>query len=775
MSPKESSSAATVRTPAPARGGTFADGIPSPWWWLGLAAAMVAVVLSLLWTGATAVQLLADPGAFTRWGLPVATTIHNLALSAVIGALVFAVVILPKDLKAHRPHSGSQKIDAAKRVTVPEHPAFARAMTLAMVAGGVWTLSAIAVLVLTYSSISGLALNGSSDYTNMLVFFITDLPVGQAWLIITIVAAVVTTLTFGLRNISALAVPLVLAVLSFIPQALIGHSASSADHKGAVNSLFLHVTGASLWVGGIIVLVVISGVLGKITAQTLKRFSALALFAFVAVAGSGVINAAIRITSWHDLFYSTYGQLIVAKSAATVVLGVIGYMHREWIIPRLAGGRKETANSRRLLWQLIFVELLVMGIVSGIAVGLGRSAPPQSRELSVEALSPAQILTGYPLPPELVTSRWFSEWRMDWLWVAFAVLAGAAYLMGVIKLRKRGDKWSVLRSVSWFAGLLALVYITSGGPAVYGAVTFSAHMVEHMALMAVAPLFMAIGSPISLALQALAPRRDGSRGIREWILVLVHSKYSKVITHPLFAAANFSGSLFLFYYSPAFNFAMRYHVGHELMIVHFTITGYIFVQSMIGEDPLPTRAPYPLRLVLLLATMAFHAFFGVSLMMSTSLLSGEYFGNMGRPWGDSALVDQQTAGGIAWGLGEFPTLLIAMGVAYMWSKSDARETKRKDRAADRNKYAELGAYNDMFAQLAARDTAMANSGRVPHLPQRHRATAGATHGDSGLGVAEQERPAETGDAENRAAKNSTTENRYIRESETPAGTQGEAN
>ena len=164
---------------------------------------------------------------------------------------------------------------------------------------------------------------------------------------------------------------------------------------------------------------------------------------------------------------------------------------------------------------------------------------------------------------------------------------------------------------------------------------------------------------------------------------------------------------------------MRYHVGHELMIIHFTLVGYIFIQSMIGADPLPSRAPFPLRLLLLLATMAFHAFFGVSLMMATGLLSGEYFGNMGRPWGDGALVDQQTAGGIAWGVGEIPTLAIAMGVAYMWSKSDARETKRSDRAADRNKDADLGAYNDMFAQLAARDAVMAESSRGPSRPQLH--------------------------------------------------------
>lgn len=699
----QSSKQAREATSVPAKQAySFANGIRSTWWWLGFAAAMVGVVGALLWTGAAAATQLADPGAFTRWGLPVITTIHNMALATVVGALLFAVVILPKDAKAHRPYTGKKNKEKAK--PQPEHPAFTRVMAVAAVAGCVWTLSAIGVLVLTYSSVSGLPVRGTQDFANQLVFFMTDLAVGQAWLTVVICAAIATTLIFGLRSISGLAVPLVLALLSFIPQALIGHSASSADHNGAVNSLFLHITGASLWVGGIIVLVMVSTTLGKATSATIQRFSALALFAFAIVAGSGVVNASIRITSWHELFSSSYGQLIVAKSIATIALGVIGWMHRTWIIPRLEGGKKAAVNStRRLLWQLIFVELIIMGITSGLAVGLSRSAPPQSREIAESSLSPAQILTGYPLPPEMTFNRWFTEWRPDWLWIAFALVAGTAYLMGVIKLRRRGDKWPVLRTISWIVGLLALVYITSGGPAVYGAVLFSAHMVEHMALMVIAPLFLALGSPVSLTLQALKPRQDGTRGVREWILVLVHSKYSQLVTNPLFAAANFAGSLVIFYYSPLFSLAMKYHVGHELMIIHFSLTGYIFVQTMIGSDPLPRRAPYPLRLLLLLATMAFHAFFGVSLMMATSLLNGEYFGNMGRAWGDSALVDQQTAGGVAWGVGELPTLVIAMGVAYMWSKSDARETKRKDRAADRNKDADLNAYNDMFAQLAARD------------------------------------------------------------------------
>ena len=69
-------------------------------------------------------------------------------------------------------------------------------------------------------------------------------------------------------------------------------------------------------------------------------------------------------------------------------------------------------------------------------------------------------------------------------------------------------------------------------------------------------------------------------------------------------AANFAGSIVLFYYSDAFGYAMRNHVGHELMILHFSLTGYIFVLTMIGTDPLPRRAPYPMRLLLLLQLLS---------------------------------------------------------------------------------------------------------------------------------------------------------------------------
>jgi putative copper resistance protein D len=195
------------------------------------------------------------------------------------------------------------------------------------------------------------------------------------------------------------------------------------------------------------------------------------------------------------------------------------------------------------------------------------------------------------------------------------------------------------------------------------------------------------------------------------ILVLVYSCFSKFVSTPLFAAAKLAGSMIVFYNTDLFGFALREHVGHELMNLHFLLTGYIFALNMVGSDPLPRRAPYPLRLVILLATMSFHAFYGVSIMGSESLMQASWFGNLGRPWGASALEDQRTGAAAMWGIGEIPTLLLALGVMVSWSRDDARESKRKDRAADRDDDAELEAYNRMFSQLKNHDEELDQRGR----------------------------------------------------------------
>ncbi|WP_394162846.1 cytochrome c oxidase assembly protein [Galactobacter valiniphilus] len=676
--------------------------------WLALPAlpiALIVTVLGLWMAGSVAASALGDPGAFTRWGLPIARLIHDGAMTLTIGTLIFATAILPRSTKPHRAGPGETSTDGGE-----PQPAFLRTVNVAAGAAAVWTLAAAAVAVLSYSDAAGLPLGTDSAFTSGFGDFLVNIAMGRAWAAATILAALTTTLAFALRSPAGLACATVCAMSVIIPMALIGHASGGDDHWGAVNGIGLHLAGVAMWAGGIGALAVVAGLLGHRTPQVtgksgnvmgadvLSRFSALATAALFLVVGSGVVSALIRVNHL-DQLGSPYGILLLLKLFLSVILAFLGLAHRRSVIPRLRAG---DLTARRAAWSVIGVEVAIMSAVMGLATVLGRTAPPVPEEQPAE-MTPARRLTGYELPPELHLPEWITVWRFDWLWVAVIVFLAVAYTRWFVRVRRRGDSWSVWRLLSFYVGLIALFYITSGAPAVYGMVLFSMHMVDHMALTMVAPFFLVVGSPIALALKAMGSRNDGTRGPREWTLTLIHSKYAALVTNPIFAAVNFAGSIILFYNTDIFGLSLRYHVGHELMIVHFLLTGYIFAVNMIGLDPLPRRATYPMRLVMLLATMVFHAFYATSLMGTEVLIQPDWFGNLGRPWGDSAIADQKAGAGAMWGIGEVPTLLLALGVAIGWSKSDARETKRRDREADRSGEAELNEYNDMFARLAAAD------------------------------------------------------------------------
>jgi hypothetical protein len=108
------------------------------------------------------------------------------------------------------------------------------------------------------------------------------------------------------------------------------------------------------------------------------------------------------------------------------------------------------------------------------------------------------------------------------------VLAAAAYLYGVHRLHARGDRWPVARS--WLfcgAGLGSIALVTVSGLEAYDSTLLSAHMVQHMVLTMVAPIFLAVGAPLTLALRTL-PRRG-----RRALLAVLHSLPVRVLTFPL--------------------------------------------------------------------------------------------------------------------------------------------------------------------------------------------------------------------------------------------------
>jgi putative copper resistance protein D len=376
-----------------------------------------------------------------------------------------------------------------------------------------------------------------------------------------------------------------------------------------------------------------------------------------------------------------------------VLLGVAGWRHRSSLLKRADAG------APRVLGRLAVGELVIMSVALGLGVALSVSAPPVS-DSAPTLVTAAESITGYPLPGPTTTLTWLTTWRLDLLWVTVVAVLAGAYLVGVWRLTARGDRWPVLRTLPWLAGCLLLLWVTNGATGVYGRVLFSSHMLSHMTLSMVVPPLLVLGAPVTLALRTMTARRDGSRGPREWLLAIVHSRLLGVLGMPIVAAALFAVSLVVFYYSPLFELSLRTHTGHVLMHVHFLLTGYLFASVLIGIDPGPARPPYPLRLVVLFATMGFHAFFGMSLLQGTDLLAPGVLDSLGRTWGRTPLEDQRYGAGIAWGLGEFPTLMLGMAVALAWVRSDERDSRRTDRAADRDGDAELADYNARLADLA---------------------------------------------------------------------------
>ena len=296
------------------------------------------------------------------------------------------------------------------------------------------------------------------------------------------------------------------------------------------------------------------------------------------------------------------------------------------------------------------------------------------------------------------SADWFTAWRPDWLLLSIAVVAVGLYAAGVARLLRRGDAWPWGRTASWVAGWLVWVYATCGAPDIWGRVLFSMHMVMHMAIAMLVPVLLVPGAPITLLLRALPARKDKTWGPRELFLHVVHSRALRVFANPIVASAFFFFSLAIFYWTPLFNLALTTHLGHLLMMAHFIVTGYLFVWVLIGIDPGPPKWSPLMLLVILFATISFHAFFGVSLTSATSLLAGDFFTTIHQAWMPTPLADQVTAGEIAWGIGEVPTLVLAVLVARNWVRRDEHETKRRDRQADRDGDAELAAYNDYLAQ-----------------------------------------------------------------------------
>jgi cytochrome c oxidase assembly factor CtaG/putative copper export protein len=637
-------------------------------------ALLVGIVGAWL-SGAVVAYAVGDPGAVMRWSVIVTRIVRDLGATMTIGFALVGAFLAPETTRTSR------------RAT---------ATRLAATSATAWLLALIASVIADFADVSGLA-PSQPRFWSQFFGLSWELSLTRMGIISAVLVAAVIVICSVPRGKTALAWCVILGWLALLPQALAGHASVSRDHMSAVNGLAVHLIAVTSWVGGLLAIIVLRRILLPHLAITVARFSTLAAWAYAALAASGILIAWLGLSGLGDLT-SAYGALLLIKAAALVLLGVAGWQHRRRMIARLTDDPGDTPAFARLA----IGELVLMGVAMGAAVALSRTPPPAAERLSSDPTS-VYKLTGYPDPGPPPPNAWATVWHTDWLWLAVAAVAVFVYARWFIRLRRRGDNWPAWQLLCWVLGWAVFVYAMCGAPGVYGRILFSWHMIMHMTIAMLVPLLLVPAAPITLALRALPARRDKTMGPRELVLAMVHSRYLQVIANPVVAAVIFFFSLATFYFTPLFYYALATHTGHVLMTVHFLLSGYLFAWVLVGTDPGPKRWPPLILLVILFATISFHAFLGVVITGSNSLLAPQFYTQLALPWVPDPLSDQHTGGAIAWGVGEAPTLALALMVTVQWLRQDRRETERLDRQAERDNDAELTAYNEGLARLAGRD------------------------------------------------------------------------
>jgi cytochrome c oxidase assembly factor CtaG len=283
--------------------------------------------------------------------------------------------------------------------------------------------------------------------------------------------------------------------------------------------------------------------------------------------------------------------------------------------------------------------------------------------------------------PPFDASRLVTGWELAPVPFVVTVWAAGLYLLGVRALHRRGDRWPVGRTVAFVGFGMGSFYVaTSSGLAAYDTTLLSVHMVQHMVLSMLVPLSLALGAPVTLALRTL-PHQP-----RRWLLAVLHSRAAKVLSFPPLTFALYVVSPWALYFSGWYTASLDHVWLHELMHLHLVVVGSLFFWPIVGVDPLPGRVGYPFRMLLVVFTLPFHAFLGVTIMGQETLLGGDHYltlrSDPAYAWLPDALDDQHLAGGILWAAGDLVGLAFFGVLFAQWVRSSMKEAAREDRRLD---------------------------------------------------------------------------------------------
>jgi cytochrome c oxidase assembly factor CtaG len=286
------------------------------------------------------------------------------------------------------------------------------------------------------------------------------------------------------------------------------------------------------------------------------------------------------------------------------------------------------------------------------------------------------LATAYSGPPPLTLVRVFTTWSVNAATVVEVALA-AGYLAAVRAVRRAGTAWPKARMRAFvLGGVGTLLVVTCGPIGGYAGVLFWARAVQNIALLMIAPLFLAMGAPLTL-LRELLPHRT-----RTVLGRLRTSGFARLATFPLVITAVFVVPLPLVYLTPIYPASLEHSWVGVLVGLWLVSSGWCYFWTRFRIDPTPRSDPFLVSLGISAAEVVLDGALGLVVWLGP-LLAARYYQQLGRPWGPSPRLDQIIGAGVLWIGGDLAGLPFLGVVLRRMTAEDARDAARIDAELDR--------------------------------------------------------------------------------------------
>lgn len=179
-----------------------------------------------------------------------------------------------------------------------------------------------------------------------------------------------------------------------------------------------------------------------------------------------------------------------------------------------------------------------------------------------------------------------------------SLLIGYGY--AVLRSNQLYKKWPLYRVVCWTLGIICIAISVIGPIAQASHESFIWHMVAHLLLGMLGPIFLVIAAPITVLLRNLSVKsaRNVTRVFR--------SRIFRFYTNPLVASIINIGGLWILYVTPLYEAMLHSTSLHVLIHLHVFFAGYLFTVSLIYIDPLPHRVSFLYRTIVFVIALAGH-------------------------------------------------------------------------------------------------------------------------------------------------------------------------